>query len=204
MTKLLTLLIFLVLLIALASPASAHTSSFNPDTGPYGNHNGTVEVYVSHGYHGEWRQYRIIANRKLRLHAPNVPRMVRVPTKARAEVWVHKTTLWGCAGNSRGDADGYTGLPEVRTGYQCSGVGMLSHEMGHMYGLPDGPIYWIIDGQVVMNRSEDKHHLCTPHWQRRTVDVGETPNDGISGCNITIKGFGPHDLRALRNTVTPL
>jgi hypothetical protein len=189
------LVLAVAMLATAADRAEAHIDHPTPDTLPndYANHNGYVEVYVASNYHGAWGDYQEVANRKLAAKAPDAPLLRRVYSRERAEVWVHKTRRWAkCAGNSRGDADGFTGLPVIRTGYKCDyPLGLLAHEVGHMYGLPDGP---------VDDTPSDSHHPCKAYWQERSVNVGDSPNDGISGCKVLQRGFGPDDLLALEAT----
>ena len=113
-----------------------------------------------------------------------------VHSKAKAELWIYKKEMEGrhCAGHSEEVPDG---LDWIATDASCPdpATRLIGHEMGHIYGLPDGPV---ADGTPA-----DSHHPCAPYWQKRSVDVGDSPGDGIDGCAVRITGFGPHDLRAL-------
>ena len=174
-------------LCLISGMAAAHDDEYSADE----NHNGYLEVYRSSNYHGGWHHYRVVANRKLRNHAPNEPRIRMVWRKAKAELWIHKVEMEGrhCAGHSE---EVPNGLDWIVTDASCPDPAprLISHEMGHIYGLPDGPVG---DGSLW-----DSHHRCTDYWQERSINVGETAGDGIPGCAVRITGFGPHDLRALR------
>jgi len=183
-----------VLAFVLASSASAHVTGPNPDE----DGDGYLEVYRASNYHGGWATYKKVANRQLRAYAPEVPRIRMVHSKARAEVWIHKAD-WPnthCSGTSKENPGG---LDEVITDASCPdpATNLVGHEVGHIYGLADGPIYWTVDGVVVRNKNPDRHRSCTSYWQKRSVNVGETPHDGINGCRVLITGFGPRDLREL-------
>jgi hypothetical protein len=173
-----------LLVCLVSSSVLAHQTGYEADA----NHDGYVEVYRTDGFHGDWKAYRKMANKQLKRYTDE-PLIRMVSSKARAEVWVHKDRdLTGCFG-TRASYFKYK-LDEVRVSPVCSNYeGLFSHEVGHVYGLPAGKIG---DGTP-----EDNHHRCTPYWQKRAVDVGETPGDGIKGCHVKIVGFGIHDLNTL-------
>jgi hypothetical protein len=164
--------------------ASAHTSGYTADE----NGDGYLTVHKSDTYRGGWVTYKRIANSQLRASAPDQPRLRMVDDRDDAELWIVKNHVWeGCPGTS----DENPGRADiVAVSADCSGnyIGLFSHEVGHIYGLPDGPVW---------GRARDAHHPCTPYWQKRSVNVGETRGDGISGCAVKIAGFGGHDLNAL-------
>ena len=91
-------LLALACLCLISGMATAHDDEYSADE----NHNGYLEVYRSSNYHGGWHHYRVVANRKLRNHAPNEPRIRMVWSKAKAELWIHKVEMEGrhCAGHS--------------------------------------------------------------------------------------------------------
>lgn len=168
-------------------PALAHQLGYEADT----DHDGYIEVYRSSNFYGDWKSYQRKANGQLKRHTDE-PLLRMVDSKDRAELWVHKDpSKSGCFGA----AYSYLGtvVDEVRVSPRCSkGFKMrtlLSHEVGHIYGLPAG---------VVGDGSPDNnHHHCTSFWQKLSVNVGETPGDGRQGCSVQMVGFGSHDLRTL-------
>lgn len=181
------LLLACLFLLLIASPAYAHANGYKPDA----DRDGYVEVYKPHQYNGAFHTYMLRANRQLESSVPGAPRMRMVESLSEAEVWVHPDpSLSACFGVALMYTDPAR-VDELRTSPYCDpGPRFFSHEMGHVYGLP-----W---GRVGTDPPRVSHHRCTPYWQKRSVDVGETPGDGIRGCPVRLLGFGPDDLAGLR------
>jgi hypothetical protein len=179
-----------LLVCLVAGPGLAHQTGYEADA----NRNGYIEVYRTDNFHGDWKAYKMKANEQLRRHTDE-PLMRMVSSKAKAELWVHKSSkLSGCFGRfysylSRTTVDQVLVSPECPHGFKMRTV--FSHEVGHIYGLPAGPPG---DGTP-----EDDHHPCTAYWQNRSVDVAPQLNSDTKnrGCSVEIVGFGSHDLETL-------
>ena len=177
-------LLAVLLACLLCAPAMAHQTSYEADA----NHDGLILVFKdpnSH-FHNGWNAYRQKANHQLNRHTDE-PLLRVTHNKSKAEVYLHQDKGNGCFGYTHLYVGSYT-RDDVELSAACpNGLEMkraLSHEFGHVYGFPAGA-------------PPDGHHPCTDYWQTRSVNVGDSPGDGITGCPVKFVGFGPHDIEVL-------
>jgi hypothetical protein len=164
------LALFAVLFVQRTS--EAHGNNYDPDE----NNDGIVQVYVGMNTHGNYGTYLDKANRQLANH--NIPKRIkRVDNKANAEViYSVDSSLGKCNGAAYSH---WNGVDHIYFASGCYGLGLISHETAHVFGL--------------------FHHDCTLYWQSHSVMVVELNSAGevVGGCKVTIYGFGSHDLSTL-------